>query len=54
MNKNSPEVWKDQPYDKKSDMWSFGCVVYEIAMLKPPFRADDMQTLFKKVLKGKY
>lgn len=38
----SPEVWKDQPYDKKSDIWSLGCVLYETITLKPPFRAEDM------------
>ena len=50
----SPEVWKDQPYDSKSDVWSRGCVLYEIVALQPPFRAQDMDGLFRKVLKGLY
>lgn len=50
----SPEVWRDQPYDSKSDIWSLGCVLYEAVTLKPPFRAEDMANLYKKVLKGIY
>lgn len=50
----SPEVWRDQPYDSKSDIWSLGCVLYESITLKPPFRAEDMAGLYKKVLAGKW
>ncbi|EGR34717.1 protein kinase domain protein [Ichthyophthirius multifiliis] len=50
----SPEVWKDKPYDYKSDIWSLGCVVYEMTMLEPPFKARNMEELYKKVMTGKY
>ena len=50
----SPEIWKDIPYDIKSDMWSLGCVIYEASSLKPPFRAEDMEGLYRKVIKGDF
>lgn len=50
----SPEVWMDKPYDFKSDIWSLGCVLYETVTLRPPFKANDMQGLFEKVVKGNY
>ena len=50
----SPEVWNESPYDNKSDIWSLGCVFYEMLTLHPPFRAKDMEALYKTVIKGDY
>ena len=49
-----PEVWLDQPYTKKCDIWSLGCVIYELTALKPPFLAKNMADLHSKVIKGEY
>ena len=50
----SPEVWRDEPYDIKSDIWSLGCVTFEMLALHPPFRAENMEKLYKKVIKCQY
>ena len=50
----SPEVWKDMPYDHRSDIWSLGCVLYEIVTFEPPFKAANMKGLYSKVIAGKY
>mmetsp|Transcript_95404 Transcript_95404/g.199603 ORF Transcript_95404/g.199603 Transcript_95404/m.199603 type:complete len:623 (-) Transcript_95404:268-2136(-) len=50
----SPEVWRDMPYDGKSDIWSLGAVLYEACALHPPFQAKDMEGLYRKVLRGQY
>ena len=46
----SPEVWQDKPYDQKCDIWSLGCVFYEMITKRPPFKSSSMNELYKKVI----
>lgn len=50
----SPEIWRDKPYDLKSDIWSIGIIIYEMAMLSVPFKAEDIDGLYSKICRGRY
>jgi serine/threonine protein kinase len=53
----SPEVITSDGYDFKSDVWSLGCVIYELITFKSPFRTDEkisLFDLFNKINKGDY
>ncbi len=50
----SPETIRGKGYDWKSDVWSMGCILYEMAMLRAPFKGNgDMKMidLFHKIMK---
>lgn len=52
----SPEVLRGDKYDFKTDVWSLGCLLYELAVLKSPFKAEGLNiySLFQKISEGQY
>merc|ERR1719489_547338 len=50
----SPEICKRQPYNHKSDMWSLGCVLYELCTLQLAFPADNFVALVSRICRGSY
>jgi TPR repeat protein len=53
-NYMAPEVLKREPYSFPSDIWSFGCVMYQLIMLKLPFVGRDILELLSNITEGKY
>jgi NIMA (never in mitosis gene a)-related kinase len=49
----SPEQIDEKQYDHKSDIWSAGCVIYEIISLRAPFEATNKVQLAYKIKLGK-
>lgn len=50
----SPEVCENRPYDFKSDIWSMGCVLYEICTFSRPFESRNMLALVRKICQDEY
>jgi NIMA (never in mitosis gene a)-related kinase 1/4/5 len=53
-NYAAPEVWQDLPYSKKADIWSLGCVVFETVSLRPPFKAESLELMYLKIVRGSF
>ena len=48
----APEIWQNKLYDYRCDIFSLGCVMYEMAALRVPFEAGSIQELYKRITKG--
>lgn len=45
----APEIWKNDRYDYRCDVFSFGCVLYEMTALRVPFQGKSIGELYKSV-----
>ncbi|KAG2448901.1 hypothetical protein HYH02_006249 [Chlamydomonas schloesseri] len=50
----APEICTNQPYTYKSDIWSLGCVLYELCTLRHAFAADSLLSLVYQIVRGNF
>ncbi|XP_069457550.1 serine/threonine-protein kinase Nek5 isoform X1 [Ovis canadensis] len=49
----SPEICQNKPYNNKTDIWSLGCVLYELCTLRHPFEGNNLQQLVLKICQAR-
>ncbi|XP_066932219.1 serine/threonine-protein kinase 36-like [Clytia hemisphaerica] len=47
----SPELVEEKPYDHTSDLWSLGCILYELYVGNPPFYTNSIFQLVSLIKK---
>ena len=50
----SPEICQERSYNHKSDVWSIGCILYEMLSLNHAFDGASMKQLILRILEGTY
>ena len=48
----SPELCEGRPYDERTDVWSLGCLAYELAAGAPPFTAPNAIALARRIVQA--
>ena len=50
----SPELLRDKNACKASDLWAFGCIIYQLLAGRPPFKAGNEYQTFQKICNLEY
>ncbi|EOD43494.1 putative serine threonine protein kinase protein [Neofusicoccum parvum UCRNP2] len=50
----SPELLTDKNACKASDLWAFGCIIYQLLSGRPPFKAGNEYQTFQKIVNLDY
>lgn len=50
----SPELLTDKNSCKASDLWAFGCIIYQLLAGRPPFKAGNEYQTFQKIVSLDY
>lgn len=50
----SPELLTDKNACKGSDLWAFGCIIYQLLAGRPPFKAANEYLTFQKIVALEY
>ena len=45
----SPEICENKKYNSKTDIWSLGCLLYEMCTFSHPFDGRDMRSLMSRI-----
>eukprot|EP00759_Apiculatamorpha_spiralis_P034252 PhF_6_TR35380/c0_g1_i1/m.51414/K08857/NEK1_4_5; NIMA (never in mitosis gene a)-related kinase 1/4/5 len=48
----SPEICENKPYNNKSDVWSLGCILYEMCTQKHAFEGASLVQLMRRIIRG--
>lgn len=47
----SPELVEEKPYDHTADLWSLGCILYELHTGAPPFYTNSIFHLVQLIVR---
>lgn len=48
----APEIIMEKPYDQTADLWSLGCILYELFVGQPPFHTNSLFVLRTMMIEG--